>query len=88
MLAERAAREHHNATLFDNETELAGDEPDEESDFILHDDDDDRECGSREHGHSCCGGSRAVLHGGCRPLPPSRHDLGGSSKFSNDLADM
>ena len=43
MLAERAAREHLNGTLFDDETELAGDEPDEESDLILHDDDDDAE---------------------------------------------
>ena len=43
MLAERAAREHHNGTLFEEETELAEDEPDEESDLILHDDDDDAE---------------------------------------------
>ena len=44
MLAERAAREHHNGTLFEKETELAEeDESDEESDLILHDDDDDAE---------------------------------------------
>ena len=40
MLAERAAREHLHGTLFEEETELAEDEPAEETDFILHDDDD------------------------------------------------
>ena len=43
MLAERAAREHLNCTLFEEETELAEDEPAEETDLILHDDDDDAE---------------------------------------------
>ena len=80
MLAERFTREFLNGTLFEEEpTELAEDEPEEESDLILHDDDDDAEdaahevdgarcgrCVSREHGHSCCIGSRADLHGGCR----------------------
>ena len=49
MLAERAAREHHNGTLFEEETELAEDEPDEESDFILHDDDGDAEDEDEAH---------------------------------------
>ena len=40
MLGERAAREHLNGTLFD-ETEMEQEEPLEETDLILHDDDDD-----------------------------------------------
>ena len=40
MLAERAAREHLNGTLFD-ETEMEQEEPLKETDLILHDDDDD-----------------------------------------------
>ena len=43
MPAERAAREHLNGMLFEEETELAEDEPDEASNLILHDDDDDAE---------------------------------------------
>ena len=77
MLAERAAREHLTGTLFEEETELAEDEPAEETDLILHDDDDaaedeahevhdEEDVVSESTGHSCCRGSRAVLHGGCR----------------------
>ena len=42
MLAERAAREHLNGTLFD-ETEMEQEEPLKETDLMLHDDDDDDE---------------------------------------------
>ena len=111
MLAERAAREHHNGTLFEKETELAEeDEPDEESDLILHDDDDDAEGEDEVHDEedvvpestgtavaeavvpSSTVAAEVVraerslyLRVAYGPQPPSRHDLGGSSKFSNDL---
>ena len=62
MLAERAAREHLNGALFEEETELAEDEPAIKTDLILHDDDDaaedeahevhdEEDVRSREHGH-------------------------------------
>ena len=77
MLVERAAREHLNGTLFEEETELAEDEPTKETELVSHDEDDAAEDEAHEvhheedvvpeqHGHSCCKGSRAVLHGGCR----------------------
>ena len=43
LLAARCTREFLNGTLFEEETELAADEPEEGSDLILHDDDDDAE---------------------------------------------